>query len=75
MARPSKPISRLEYCQYLLSTQTNYTLTNYAEHCANLNHDLINRYLRTEKLTARMIWEQVSPHIVPSERGYLVLLR
>lgn len=72
MARPKQPITRLEYCQYLLCSQSNYTLTNYADHCAHLSHDLVNRYLREEKLTARMVWEQVSPTITFSERGYLL---
>lgn len=72
MGRPKKQTTRLAYCQYLLSTQTNYTLTNYADHCAALSHDLVNRYLREEKLTARVIWEQVSPALIRSERGYLL---
>jgi hypothetical protein len=38
MAHTKKRISRLDYCQYLLSAQTNYTLTNYADHCATLSH-------------------------------------
>ena len=50
----NKKISRLDYCQYLLSSQTNYTLTNYAEHMAGLNHHMINRYLSTDSLTARI---------------------
>jgi SRSO17 transposase len=72
MAHTEKRITRLDYCQYLLSTQTNYTLTNYAEHCATLSHDLVNRYLREEKLTARLIWEQVLPDIIRTESGYLL---
>lgn len=32
MSRPrSFKISKIDYCQYLFSTQINYTLTNYAE--------------------------------------------
>ena len=69
---PQKKVTRLSYCQYLLSSQTNYTLTHYAEHVEALSHDMINRYLRTEKLTARLIWEQVKPHIVPSKNGYVL---
>jgi hypothetical protein len=65
-------VTRLDYCQYLLSTQINYTLTHYADHCARLSHDLVNRYLKEEKLTARVIWEQVSSSIIQSERGYLL---
>ena len=34
----TKP-TRLDYCQYLLSTPTNYTLTHFAEHCERFSHD------------------------------------
>ncbi len=39
-----------QYCQYLLSIQINYTLTNFAEHVEGINHDAINRQLGKEKL-------------------------
>jgi hypothetical protein len=29
-------ISKLDYCQYLLSTQINYTLTNFANHAQKM---------------------------------------
>ncbi len=30
------------YCQYLLSSQINYTLTNFAEHREEISHDIIS---------------------------------
>jgi hypothetical protein len=27
-------VTRLDYCQYLFVSQINYTLTNFADHCA-----------------------------------------
>jgi len=65
-------VSRLDYCQYLLSSQTNYTLTNYAEHVDELSHDMVNRYLRSEKLSPRLVWEHTKPQIEKSEHGYIV---
>jgi len=56
----------------LLSSQVNYTLTNYAEHVANVSHDLIKLYLEKEKLTAKGVWEQVKTDIIPHEEGYIV---
>jgi len=47
--------TKLNYCQYLLSSQINYTLTNLAEHLEAISHDQINRYLRREKLTPRLL--------------------
>jgi len=51
--------TKLNYCQYLLSSQINYTLTNLADHLESMSHDQINRYLRREKLTPRFLWENV----------------
>ncbi len=46
-------MTRLDYCQYLLVTQINYTLTNFAEHSDKFSHDQINRFLKGEKITPR----------------------
>ncbi|NDJ25582.1 transposase, partial [Nostoc sp. B(2019)] len=51
--------TKLNYCQYLLSSQINYTLTNLAEHLERISHDKINRYLKNEKLTPRLLWDNV----------------
>ena len=64
--------TRLDYCQYLLVAQTNYTLTNYADHHEKFSHDSLNRYLRREKMTARLVWENVREQVHLSERGYIV---
>jgi hypothetical protein len=70
---PNKyPVKRLDYCQYLLSSQINYTLTNFADHSQEVSHDQLNRYLRRDKLKPRLIWEQVKDSIVFSENGYLL---
>jgi len=64
--------TRLDYCQYLLSTQTNFTITNYANHVLKFSHDAINRYLIKEKMTAGIIWEHVKGAIIQSPRGCVV---
>jgi hypothetical protein len=61
-----------KYCQYLLSSQTNWTLTNYAEHAEGLSHDRINRYLREAKMTPRLLWERVRGDLVQSPNGFIV---
>ncbi len=66
------PITRLDYCQYLLVSQINYTLTNFAEHSEQFSHDKINRYLSGERITPRLVWENVSDQVVVSEQGYVV---
>jgi hypothetical protein len=65
--------SRLDYCQFLLVSQINYTITHFSDHTQNqLSHDAINRYLSRDTLTPALIWENVSSHIEMSENGYLV---
>jgi len=64
-------VTRLDYCQYLLVSQTNYTLTYFAEHSVGFSHDAVKRYLEEEKLTARLVWESVKAQVVCSESGYL----
>lgn len=64
-------VTRLDYCQFLLVSQTNYTLTYFAEHSPGFSHDAVKRYLEGEKLTARMVWENVRSQVVRSEQGYL----
>ncbi|MEO1006917.1 MAG: transposase, partial [Cyanobacteria bacterium J06638_38] len=62
----------LDYCQYLLVTQINYTLTNFAEHSNKFSHDRVNRFLKGEKVTPRLIWENVKSQLVTTESGYLI---
>jgi hypothetical protein len=67
-----EPVTRLDYCQYLLVSQINYTLTNFADHCAQFSHDAINRYLRGEPITPRLAWDNVRTQLVPTPQGYVV---
>ena len=67
-----KKISRLDYCQFIYATQTNYTQTYFAEHVDKISHDAINRYLLDEKLTPKLIWEHTSQEIEPSPKGAIL---
>ncbi|MEP0914962.1 hypothetical protein NDI45_29125 [Leptolyngbya sp. GB1-A1] len=64
--------NKLHYCQYLLSSHTNFTLTHLAEHLQQFSHDTINRYLSGEKLTPRLLWENVKALLAPDAGGYLI---
>lgn len=64
--------TKLNYCQYLLSSQINYTLTNLAEHLEQISHDKINRYLKQEKLTPSLLWDNVKDIITINENAYIV---
>ena len=65
--------TKLDYCQYLLSSQVNYTLTNLAEHLDQFSHDTINRYLWGEKLSPRLLFEQVEERLERDPDAYLIL--
>ena len=67
-----KSFTRLDYCQYLLSSPINYTLTHLAEHLEGVSHDRIKRYLEGVKLTPRLLWEQVIIDLIESPHGHLV---
>jgi hypothetical protein len=62
----------LDYCQYLLSSQVNYTITNLAEHLQSFTHDTINRYLKGEKLSPRLLCEQVRSLVEFDPQAYLI---
>ena len=42
--------TRLDYCQYLLSSPLNDTLTPFADHSEGFSQDRINRYLAGERI-------------------------
>ncbi len=66
------PVSRLDYCQYLISSQINYTLTNFADHTERFSHDALNRYLADDRIPPRLVWENVRDQIIATPTGYLV---
>src|SRR5512137_1777499 len=66
------PMTRLAYCQYLLVSQINYTLTNSADHCEAFSHDAINRHLRGDRVTPRALWDAVAGDVVATPQGYIL---
>jgi len=64
--------TRQIYCQYLLSSQINYTCTNLADHVDNLDHNSVYRYLKNERLTPRLIWEKARQTLVQTADGYII---
>lgn len=71
MVRPSK-VNRVRYSQFLLATQTNYTLTYMSEHLRDVSHDAINHYLLRDKLSPSKLWEHVKQDIEYSPNGVIV---
>lgn len=72
MYRHIEPVTRLDYCQYLLGSQINYTLTNFADHTERFSHDALNRFLRDDCVSPRVVWDNVREQVVQTPTGYLV---
>lgn len=68
----TKRPSRLDYCQYLLVSPINHTLTNFADHTDDMSHDAINRFLREEKMTPSLVWDNVRDVIEAVPAGCVV---
>lgn len=72
MKSKSQPVTRLDYCQYLLSSQINYTVTYFAEHTEKFSHDAVNRYLAGDQIRPRLVWENVKGQVVQTPDGYVI---
>jgi hypothetical protein len=65
-------VTRLDDCQYLLVSQINYPLPNFADHCEQCRHKAIHRYLRGEQITPRLVWENGRGPVVRAPCGYVL---
>ncbi len=65
-------VTKKDYIEYLINTPINYTCTNLAEHLDDVSHDAVNDYLHRENLSARYLWEQVSPLLNDRPDAYLI---
>ena len=65
-------ITKQQYVEYLISTVVNYTGTHLAEHLDDVSHDTITDYLRSERLTARSLWDLVENLISDSPEAFLI---
>jgi macrodomain Ter protein organizer (MatP/YcbG family) len=70
MYNPKRP-TRLDYCQYLLVSPINYTLTNFADHTDKMSHDAINRFLRDEKMKPNLVWDNVRELVGAVDDGFV----
>jgi hypothetical protein len=72
MISKKERVTRLAYCEYLLVSQINYTLTNYAEHTEKFSHDMATRYLLEDEIRPRLVWENIKDEVRPTPYGFLV---
>ena len=56
MAQESGSFGLVDYCQYWLSSQKSFTMTNLANHLQTVSHDRINSFLRKGEATPELLW-------------------
>ncbi len=64
--------TRLDDCQYLLSSPLNDTLPPFADHSEGFSHDRINRYLAGARIPPRLVWEHVKAPIALTPKGDVI---
>lgn len=67
-----RTITRIDYGQFLLSSQINYTQTYFGTHHPKISHDSLNRWMRGSNFTSGMLWEHAKADVIESKKGYLV---
>jgi Transposase DDE domain len=65
-------VEREDYCQFLMVSQVNYTLTYFAKHQGTFSHDAATRYLGRDRIRPNSVWEKAKGELVVSSQGYLV---
>ena len=70
MAKPT----RLDYCQYLLSSPLNYTLTHFADHSDRFTHDMLNRYLGGDRVSPLRSGKTSNPTSRRPQRAWFSLM-
>lgn len=66
-------ITKMKYVEYLVSTPSNYTCSNLAEHLENVSHDAVTDYLQRERLPSKHLWELGQTFINDSADSYLII--
>jgi hypothetical protein len=64
-------MTRLDYGQLLLSSQVNDTLTYFADHSEKYTHDVLNRYLRQDRITPSLVWDNNNNSKIPNSLSLL----
>jgi hypothetical protein len=66
-------VTKRQYIEYLISTPSNYTCSNLADHLEGVSHDAVSDFLQRDKLTARQLWELASQLIKDSANSFLIV--
>jgi len=65
-------VTSMDYGQFLLNTQQNFTGTYFAETVSTLNHNSVYRFLKNAKMKPSMVFEKTQSFLEASEDGYVL---
>jgi hypothetical protein len=68
----SMEFSYLDYCQYLLTSPKNYTLTNLADHLTKTTHDQINRLLKENEISPDIVGKNAKETLQIDEQAAVI---
>ncbi|GAB3995672.1 hypothetical protein GCM10028807_36440 [Spirosoma daeguense] len=66
-------ISKKDYVEYLISTPFNYTCTQMADHKQQVSHDMVNRFLKSERFHSGHLCALVEPHLNDRADSFLLV--
>ena len=66
------PCTKEEYVKYLITSQINHTQTYMGDRHFEISHDQLNRFMRSEKLRPRHLWQSVREDVVADKDGCLL---
>lgn len=73
LAPQSSSVNLLTYCQFLLNSQINYTLTYLGEHTVGVSHDQMNNLMDRKEFPPSLIWENTKDDIIPDKNAYIAI--
>lgn len=66
-------ITKKQYVEYLISTPERYTCMHMAAHLEGVSHDVVNDFLRQQRLMPRHLWTLVKDRIDDGPQAFLIV--
>jgi Transposase DDE domain len=66
-------VRSIDYKQYLISTQINYTCDYFPQYKEEISGDGVERFLKNSHSKPSFIWEQIKDDIIYSDNGCLII--
>lgn len=57
----------------MISTQVNYTGTNYSSHTSSMSHNAVSRFLMNSRFTPGQLWDSVSGHLTDHQDAVVIV--